>query len=963
VRTRIFLSLLLFILSAGAWAAPFSGPFTLSDGISFYLVNPTGADFDLTVSHHNAARERRPQPALVRVFDPRDTLVARHEFPGDIVIPAPTEQQDFRIEGGGQGVYSVIITGGGQVQIATEPELEFGVYGHFQWLTGNDEQYADAYVYLPPGLKQLPIIADQGFESLTLADEAGQQMLQLEKGDQNRTVDLPAEGEHVWHMSARGSGSYRLDFKGYPIIVCPSAQTARAIHAGVDIMADGTICYHKHQVAAWELLQQYRKRPAEDFAVELVPIEDYTDLLLAEPGRNQLLFNYYGVISNLAPILASQNLDPDSPWFGSIHVWEDAQRNPRENDPATGATGAADAGDAGDAGDAVGAGVVGGAGAAGAVSAGVGAGNPLADYNRFDMEAFAALNKIMAALYWMDEPFNPYYRSPQLLNRIIIGALLDQMMIKKDERVIADNIYYYGIHAFSLCHSHSGAFSLVYDDVPPEVQQVWLAGQQRVTDRYLSGTVGGCVNQWTVLLQGMWRYCQAMEQDTVRREAVLRNLGWLMSDVMDDHGQRAAGYMTESSGPDATYNGITCHNMAYMYNTSGWSEIRESLRRAYELFNHTIASEPDGTWLGSSGYCHRTPGDWTSPQYGAGLGPMLRHLPEAGVRMPDHSIWAFTAPIYDEASRQAAQEQLRKSIRYFDDDHLSHESANYARALGAFDIMFANWQTYSDQWLEGVLPCNSPDSFTRDFGDEFFVVKRPAYYAFLYGAVTYGAWTAPRRPTDHMDQYPHNDGLCMFWSPQFGVSLLSKNWGASRANTLLAELGEGKTEWPWYWDTEHQFDVDGASATLSGRVHQTPLSYQRVYRFLDDRIECELTVTADEAVELQRLSECIPYPAPDQKPGGLEAVLLDAAGQRLDNGAQARAVYFTNDSGQGHLLTLTEPRSVNLGSEHSVDHYGGEHDWCRALLALPTQWAAGQSVTVAYSLQPCAAEQVTEALQ
>ena len=34
----------------------------------------------------------------------------------------------------------------------TEPEMEFGVFAHLQWLVGLKDQFADAYVYLPPGL-------------------------------------------------------------------------------------------------------------------------------------------------------------------------------------------------------------------------------------------------------------------------------------------------------------------------------------------------------------------------------------------------------------------------------------------------------------------------------------------------------------------------------------------------------------------------------------------------------------------------------------------------------------------------------------------------------------------------------------------------------------------------------------------------------------------------------------------
>ena len=63
----------------------------------------------------------------------------------------------------------------------------------------------------------------------------------------------------------------------------------------------------------------------------------------------------------------------------------------------------------------------------------------------------------------------------------------------------------------------------------------------------------------------------------------------------------------------------------------------EALRRCYGLFNHTIAPEPDGTWLGSSGYCHRTPGDWTSAAVRRGPGADGRGPAGSRARYPDHA--------------------------------------------------------------------------------------------------------------------------------------------------------------------------------------------------------------------------------------------------------------------------------------------------------------------------------------
>jgi hypothetical protein len=51
-----------------------------------------------------------------------------------------------------------------------------------------------------------------------------------------------------------------------------------------------------------------------------------------------------------------------------------------------------------------------------------------------------------------------------------------------------------------------------------------------------------------------------------------------------------------------------------------------------------------------------------------------------------------------------------------------------------------------------------------------------------------------------------------------------------------------------------------------------------------------------------------------------------------------------------------------VGQDHSVDHYQGQHDWGRALIALPATWTAQQRFTLKYSLRPCAAAELRQAL-
>ncbi|MGE5532616.1 MAG: hypothetical protein ACM3VW_10930 [Bacteroidota bacterium] len=902
MKRALVIGTLLLAVGAG-WGMPFAGPFALNSGITFYLVNPEGQAFDLSVKIFQPWRKSVPTPTLLRVLDPQEKLVLRHEWPGETTEKPQPEELKVTVAGAGPGVYQVIVNGGysvgwsqSTVEIKTTPGLDFGVFGHLDNLAGMKQQFADTYVYLPPGLKTLPVTVGGELTKLVLADEAGTAKLELSKVKKSGEVELPAGGEHVWRLQAEGP-FYTINTQGYPIILCPTPESAKAIRASVDVMPDGTICFHKHQVAAWKLLQEYKKKPASAYNVPVVPLAKVEAAMLKEPGRNTLLFGHYGIMSALPALLAQQNLDPKSPWFGSIVTWKDKEGKERPS--------------------------------------------ALADYDRGGEEAFASLNKNLAGLYWMRGEHNPYYHNPQLLNRVIVGALLDQMVMREGEYCNVSNTSYWGTQAFTLEHSQSGAFSLVYKDVPKDVQAVWHAGQQRLTDRMLYGTVGGCTNQWTILLTGLWRYYEGTGEEQYAKD-IMRNVGWLENNVFQ--GQRPAGYMTEANGPDATYNGITGHSLSVIYHHTKDAALLESLRKCYNLFNHTITPEPDDKWLASSGYCHRTPGDWTSPQYGAGLGPMSAVLPEAGLRYPGHGAWAYYEPYTDEAGKAKAEEDLKKVMSYFGTDYFGSEGSNYARASGAFDIGFENWRIYQNKYVPGKLPVVAEDNFTRSFGDEFLCVRRPAYYAFLYSGTAYQEWQMGARPKDANEQYPSNDGLCVFWTPEFGVSLLTKNWGATRTNTLLVKTAAGEALWPYYIDTKSRYDTGAGTAVLTGKIRGTGLSYERAYRFGDEGVECTLTVTAAEAGQFAAVSECIPYPLEDIKPG-MTVSLQGAAGK-------ATGIVFADKGGKGHTVALEQPAAVELGKDETTDHYGGKHVYGRALIALPTDWAAGQTVVLKYRLLP-----------
>ena len=596
----------------GAVEAPsMQGPFEILDGMTFYLVNRPGAAFSVDLAyradHH---RRHSPRPLLVRVLCPKERLLERRLIAGDSTDaePMPVDKLSLPIPARGPGVYQVVVSGfGGEVDLVTRPTLPFGVLGHTHWLCGRGSQYADTHVYLPPGLDSWPVKCKGDVGALTVLDADGHPRLELSGSAPSGTVKLP-DGEHVWRFSARGGPRpYKLNFGGHPIILCPDADSARAIRASVDILPDGTVCFHKFQVKARALLERYRRLSAADYAVELPSLQQYEREWLKDPTRNARLFGPYGLYANLPATLHEQNLDPQSPWFGMIYVWHDENGKPRP-------------------------------------------GNPFAAYDRLSehLEPSCYWADNLALAYALDESFNPLHKNPALLNRAIVAALQNLMFIGEHECDEANpQLYYGGGRAFRM-EALVRAYRPVIGDCPDDVRDVWTEGLRRLVDRFTVSEVATSTNQWSFIWSAFADFHSATGEDWYA-DVLRRHIRWMTSGAMRGWGQAEAGYMTESGGPDATYNGITLHHLAGLYHQLHDPAVLKSIRRCYDLFNHTVAPEPDGAWLGASDFCCRTPGDWTRPQFGAGLTTMADDVPEAGVRADERPLWIYIPTVAPEA--------------------------------------------------------------------------------------------------------------------------------------------------------------------------------------------------------------------------------------------------------------------------------------------------------------------------
>ncbi|MCI0365114.1 MAG: hypothetical protein L0219_14655, partial [Phycisphaerales bacterium] len=693
---------------------------------------------------------------------------------------------------------------------------------------------------------------------------------------------------------------------------------------------DGTICFHKFQRRAHEILKRYRAFDPAAFAVEGPNLNQYRNQWLAEPVRNQYLLGPYGVYSSLPATLREQNLDPTSPWFGSTYVWRGPDGQSRRDHPWTW-------------------------------------------YNRLGLSHVAEHITVFGAVYAIDEPFNPLFKSAALRDRIIIGALQELMMLQEHEGPQAQITHYYGgERAFSFSRD-TRVFPWVIGDCPADVREVWTAGLRRYVDRMSISQVAGVVNQWTPIIVGFQNFFEG-SKDPTYSTLVQRHLRWLMTRNFWGMGRREAGYFDECEGPDASYNGITNHNLAWIYERTRDPALLEALRRCVDLFNHTVAPEPSASllakpaWLGSCSFNHRIPKDWTQTQSGSGLAMLFDDFPEAAP-LAGRAWLAWPTPRHS-GELAKARTDLANMLRYLDMNAFS-EANKPAAIAGSSELLFSLWEHYARPFEAHDLPVVAEDRFTRNFGDEFFCVRRPNYYAFIYAGRTMSPWLNVRRPKDPHRQHPRNGGgLCMFWSPSFGSSILSKNWSAYAAHTIIAENalgggggsggGSGGADWEDYWSIQSAFDQDRSEATIGGSLRDQPIGFERKYRFMEDHVECDLTLRATAGANFSAMWECFPYPL--DKPQRMSVTLLDGRGRPVQD-QPATAVKFQTGADEVHLIVFSKPRRCQVGVDKSVDDLNEKHEYGRVLAELPATWQEGQSHTVRWSMMAVPARRVPQAIR
>jgi hypothetical protein len=914
----------------GSTASPMTvGPLAIDPAATLYIVvGDEPVDVRLTIQRNHRTEGDR---LIVRAFDPDENITfwqfvkagQVHDTlgPGDTEIygipvqipvkPQPNELlYDATIPLKGKGVHQIRLVAGARNSVATmtfSRPCPYGISFQNGWYTAWDAQLKRTYAYVPPHAQYLCLIGGP----VTVSDEQGKQLLTSSDTSPTKQEVPITEQQKLLTFDLPSDKGFKFRASGFPVILCPTAEAARAIKASVIVLKDGTVVSHKFQQRIAELLPDLLKPENVGKAQDLIePLDQYKDAFLADPLRNVALTNSWSFLMATSEILKNQNVDPTSHWggsFGGKGGWQERIDKPfPENRWDT-------------------------LGSIKGLYAGT---SPRSS----DGES-------LAFAYLIDNPANPYHGKKQLLYRAAAASLRDLMTLGEDDNwrgVGADNTDYAGMMAFAVAQKTFPVFAHVAPHMSKEVRDVWTEGLQHIVDRMYTENMVSCRNQSSHYLVAFEAFAEG--SGLPRYKELARAYAERFRDEA-----HPSGYQIEQCGPDASYIGMTHWHEAVYYQMSKDPVILEALRASYGFFNQTVAPEPNGkTVLGGFNFNHRIEDGFYFEQWSGAKGILDDVLPEVG-------LWSRFKSRDDEAKADAAKE-IVKSLGTPANAHHSNIAT----------MRYVYYTDHPDQSM--LLPAESRQPFIRNHNDELITVKQPDYYAVVYvGHPAPSPYYIRDREKYRMPyaddaenkagQVTHRavtpyvgGGLSLFWTPDFGTAIMSTNWSPVYRHGLVAQQQDDARYWEDYYANSFTLDKNSRTLTITGKVEKQPLSYVRTYLFDRSSVRVNLTLTASKDMTLKQMLEVIPFPTGSVKANGM---IISAADQTIGD-VKAKQLMIQDKQDNGVRVDFDSTLTMHLAPV-GMKRHGLQIG--RVEVQLPATWKAGQTYTLSYTLSPVSGKQ------
>ncbi len=905
------------------------GAFTPQPALTIYLAHEGGAE-KLRLTARRGARLEGDR-LMVRFFDPDENLLLRQYVePGQMVdsfgpgggeiwgiplqIPVLPQAGELlyasELPLAAAGVYQLRLTAGANNTVAAVSlprPAAWGVSFQNGSFTPWDPELREVFIYVPPHAETLHLIGG----AATLRDEAGAVLAELadakERTEKKITV---TKTDTVWSLTFADPKNWNLRAWGFPFIMCPTAEAARAIKASVEVLPDGTTVCHKFQARIKALLPELLKVEHIGRAEELLkPLPERREEWLKDPVRSQHLLGGYSVFPHVETALRGQCVDPAAFWAGALPKisadqvdWRDyaAKAAPENRWDRLG---------------------------------------PIPGFWAGGSPHNGPMAENLARVAVLDAPFNPYYGKTELLYRAAAGCLFDLMTLGEDEVWYnggAESDPYPGFMGFHVAQKTFPAFALAAPRLPAEVRELWGEALRHIVDRGYPDALVTCRNQSSHFLVAYQAFAEGTGQagDYELAKAYARRF---------IAGLHPAGFAIEQCGPDATYNGMTHWHMGLYQRMSNDPQMLEAIRKSYYFFDHTVAPEPGGQAFGASNFAHRTADGFHHEQWGGARGIVGSRLTEVGV--------------WDQAANRNPEKRLAEATRAVEGALAKLPEPKPQNIDGP------RYDYFGEPKAGGVWPAAESKPFVRDIAGQLVAVKRPGYYAAIYvghpapdkhyiggrekfrvplanDAENTGAEAQKRFCTPFL-----GGGLSLFWTPEYGNALLAMNWTPVAHHGLLATTTEDKRYWEDYFATQYQLDSAAGRLTIKGRIESLPLAYERAYEFADQELRITLTLTAEAGVSLKSLVENLPVVQGPAKAAGAK---LEVPGE-AENRAQADKFTVRDDSGRGVEVSFGQAWSLAVQRNGPRIH---DLQIGRVQVELPREFKAGETIRLVYALRP-----------
>ena len=551
--------------------------------------------------------------------------------------------------------------------------------------------------------------------------------------------------------------------------------------------------------------------------------------------------------------------------------------------------------------------------------------------------------------YVIDKPFNPYRRNLAVLNRLLLGEFAVLLELHENGTFDANNWNHYcGVDGLTY-----GKRAFQFGYVAPvmadaALRELWFEGVSSSPNRWAFGRVS-CENQTSSFAAHLYSLFMGSGREvyrTLAHDFAAALLDPALNDFMK------TGYTQEAYGPDATYQGLCAAEIAFYFKLSRDEAAKAGLRKIYDLLNHTVAPEPDGQVRGASSFSHRTAGSWRNRQYNAGFRLMSDELPEAGVWCPEQADRAA----YDATCLASIEERL--GIDWDDAWYESNIRWLDSYAYHPWLEFFHRYMYPYRELARGTWPALQSEHFDKNVNDEFFFIRRPGYYAAVYTGSTRHEWVKASRQPDPCPSdsgregtvltvgkriWQPTQGLCMFWTPQYGNAVLGKNWNVYTANIVRADLPEGRVSWPDYWGFGHGYDAGEHVLRLDWEMIELPLHVSRTLQFTEEGMRQTLQLRASAGVTTVRLVEQIPF----LEKAGQAVLFRRGAGWSEEPGADCRSAWVGGETGAGVQIAFDSPVRAQRGpSSAGLGHRMGLLE-----VELPSGYAADERAELAYTLR------------